>query len=386
MAIIKGMKKKIIIFTSAGGGGHISATKAIDSYIGHEYDLRPVYIFNEVFKSVDPATILSFGRISGEDIYNFFLKRRWYSILNMMYDVGNRYFGLRAQSMTKIATDYLAHEKPDLVISVIPIVNNIILDAAKANKIPFILSPTDFDVTSFIRDIKNPNYSKFDLTIASNDPLVTQKVAPAHIEPVHIFDTGLPMRSSFFELKDKGALKHEFSISLEKPVIVMMMGGQGNSSIKIFAEQLAQLHLSAHLIICVGKDASLKQQLEKIAFNPSISVTIMGYTERIADLLAISDLLITKSGSVSFAEGIYMNVPMILDATATLLYWERLNHKLLKAHDWGISLTKASELNAAITKILNDKQYHAAIVKRLKDYPKKRLDIELKPIIEKLLA
>lgn len=380
------MKKKIIIFTSGGGGGHISATKAIDSYIGHEYDIKPVYIFNEVFTSIDPATIVTFGAMTGEDVYNFFLKRRWYSILNLMFNVGNWYFSLRTKAMTKIATQYLAQEKPDLIISVIPIVNNIILDASKANNIPFILCPTDFDVTSFVRDIKNPKYQKFELTVANNDPLVIQKVIPTGIDSQYIHATGLPMRESFFKSKDKVALKKEFAIPLQKPVIVMMMGGQGSSSIKIFAQQLATLPLSAHVIICVGKDESIKKQLNIIPFTPTISVTVMGYTERVADLLAIADLLITKSGSVSFAEGLYMNVPMILDATATLLYWERLNHTLLKTHGWGISLTKASELNNAILKILSDTKNHTQIIERLKAYPKKRLDIEIKPIIEKLLT
>lgn len=379
------MKKKIIIFTSGGGGGHISATKAIESYIGQEYEIKPVYIFNEVFKSIDPATVLSFGKINGEDIYNFFLKRRWYSILNIMFDVGNWYFSLRAHAMTKIATDYLSIHKPNVVISVIPIVNNIILDASKANNIPFILCPTDFDVTSFIRDIKNPDYQKFDVTVANKDPLVMQKVAPAGIAADHIHDTGLPMRKSFFESKDKAALKKEFGIPLEKQVIVMMMGGQGNSSINIFAQQLSKLNLPVHVIICIGKDDSLKQQLDAISFNPVITISIIGFTERVADLLAIADLLITKSGSVSFSEGIYMNVPMILDATATLLYWERLNHILLEKHNWGISLKKASGLNTSILKILGNPEYHEEIIQRLKSYPKHRMDLELKPIIEQFL-
>ncbi len=379
------MKKKIIIFTSGGGGGHISATKAIESYIGHEYDIKPVYIFNEVFKSVDPATVLSFGKINGEDIYNFFLKRRWYSILNIMYNLGNCYFNLQRKAMTRIATEYLAKNKPDLVISVIPIVNNIILSAAQANNIPFLLCPTDFDVTSFVRDIKNPTYQKFDLTVGNSDTLVMQKATPTGVSLDHIHATGLPMRTSFFEKKDRAALRKEFGIPDEKQVIVMMMGGQGNSSIRIFAEQLSRLNLPVHVIICIGKDQSLQQQLEEISFNPIITVTVMGYTERIADLLTIADLLITKSGSVSFAEGIFMNVPMILDATATLLYWERLNHILLEKHNWGISLKKASDLNKAILKILGNPEYHTAILDRLKSYPKHRMDLELRPIIQKLL-
>lgn len=378
------MKKKMIIFTSAGGGGHISATKAIQSYIGDEYEIQPVYIFNEVFQSIDPAAIVTFGKISGEDIYNFFLKRRWYATLNVIYNVGNWYFGLRAQAMTKIATHYLAYQKPDLVISVIPIVNNIILDASQTNNIPFLLVPTDFDTTTFGRGIKNPTYSKFGMTLASSDPLVTQKIKDTNVNPDRVFITGLPMRKDFFEQKDPEALKKEFNVPEGKPVIILMMGGQGNSSIKIFAQQLATLPISAHIIICIGKDAQIKKELEKFNFNPQVSIQIMGFTERISDLLAIADLLITKSGSVSFAEGIHMNVPMILDATATLIYWERLNHILLEKYSWGICLKDAKHLNKAIGEILNNPEYHQTIKQNLTQLDKKRLDVEIKPIIDKL--
>lgn len=380
------MKKKVIIFTSGGGGGHISAAKAIESYLGPDYESKTVLAFNEVFKSIDPITLLTFGKLNGEDIYNFFLKRRGYAILNFIYDFGNWYFSLQTKAMTRIATQYLAQEKPDLVISVIPIVNGILLSAAQANNIPFLLVPTDFDVTTFVRGIKNPSYSKFHVTLGLNDPMVIKTIKSAEINPNQISFTGLPMRKDFFEPKDVHALKKEYGIKEGKPVIVLMMGGQGNSSILNFAHQLAVLTIPAHIIFCTGKNTQIKEQLTKIDFNPAATITTLGYTDRISDLLAIADLLITKSGSVSFAEGLYMNVPMILDATAILLYWERLNHVLLQTHNWGKCLKKVKDLNKQVTQILSDPSYYKSIKESLKKNPKIRFDLEIKSLIEKVIS
>jgi UDP-N-acetylglucosamine:LPS N-acetylglucosamine transferase len=116
-----------------------------------------------------------------------------------------------------------------------------------------------------------------------------------------------------------------------------------------------------------------------------VSIETIGFTERVSDLLAIADLLITKSGSVSFAEGIYMNVPMILDATATLLYWERLNHTLLEKHGWGICLKDAKNLNKAIVEILTNAENYKTIKNSLAQLDRKRLDIEIEPIIQTLM-
>ncbi len=380
------MKKKIIIFTSSGGQGHISAMKAIQAYLGNEYETKPVFIFDEVFKGIDPSSRLTFGAINGEDIYNYFLRKRWYKILNCMYNLGNWYFGLRAKKMTRLATQYLQQHKPDLVLSVTPIINGVLLQACQNADFPFLLIPTDLDVTSFITGIKNPTYAKFQLVIGFDDPIIKEKLSAAHINPAQISAAGLPVRSSFFEEKNIPELKKKYNVPTDKPVIVLMMGGQGNTNIVTFAKQLATLTIPAHIIIFTGKDGKIAKRLERLKLNPMLSLTIIRFTEHVADLMATADLLITKSGSVSFCEGIYLNIPMILDSTATLLYWERLNHTLLTAHDWGICLQNAHDLRQAVTTIIANPGYDEAIKERLKKYPKKRLDQEIKPIIEKLIG
>lgn len=379
------MKKKIIIFTSSGGNGHISATKALQSYLSDEYEIKPVYIFEEVFKGIEPVATITFGKITGEDVYNFFLRRRYYKVLNFIYDFGKWYFGLRSKSMLKLIRAYLLVEKPDLIISVIPVVNDIILVTAQDQNIPFLLIPTDFDVTSFITGIYQPTYDKFALTLGSNDPRVMRTAHTSHINPEQIISAGLPMRKDFFEPKDIESLKKKFSVTEGKPVIVIMMGGQGNTSILAYAQQLATLPIAAHIIFCIGRNSDIAATIKDIHFAPYITITVIGFTERISDLLAMADLLITKSGSVSFAEGITMNVPMILDATATLLYWERLNHILLTTHNWGVCLKKVGDLNTAILAILGDRVKYQHMKQNIAAFTTHRLDQEIKLIIQKLL-
>ena len=380
------MKKKIIIFTSSGGNGHISATKALQSYLSDEYEIQPIYIFEEIFKGIDPVALITLGKITGEDVYNFFLRRRYYQILNGIYLVGNWYFGIRKKSMVRLLKKFIETQKPDLIISVIPVVNDIILIAAQEQGIPFLLIPTDFDVTSFITGIYQPNYDKFILTLGSNDQLVVQTAQKAFINPEQIIFAGLPMRKDFFENKDTESLKKQFGVPENKPVIVIMMGGQGNTSILAFAHQLATLPIAVHIIFCIGRNSSIADTIKTIHFAPYITITVLGFTERISDLLAMADLLITKSGSVSFAEGITMKVPMILDATATLLYWERLNHTLLTAHNWGVCLKKVEHLNHAILAILGDRVKYEYMKQNIAAFTTHRLDQEIKPIIKQLLT
>lgn len=70
--------KKVIIFTSSGGGGHISATQALKEYLGDAYDVHDAYIFRDVLMSLDFVRILTLGRWSNEEFFNFLISKKKY--------------------------------------------------------------------------------------------------------------------------------------------------------------------------------------------------------------------------------------------------------------------------------------------------------------------
>src|SRR5207237_3814499 len=105
-----------------------------------------------------------------------------------------------------------------------------------------------------------------------------------------------------------------------------------------FVRELAQIKEPVHLLICIARQEQLRHKIMALKLAPHITMTIIGFTDRISDLMAIADILITKSGSVSVNEALYMNLPMILDATSHLLSWEKYNHTFIEQHQLGISL------------------------------------------------
>src|SRR3972149_5676114 len=117
---------------------------------------------------------------------------------------------------------------------------------------------------------------------------------------------------------------------------MMLMGAQGSRASYEFAKKIAKLKLPAHLLVCLGKNEELKSKINKIKFNSNISVTTIGFTSRISDLMAASDLILTKPGPNSISEAMYMNLPMILDGSTKILFWEKLNIKLVKANKLGL--------------------------------------------------
>ena len=71
-------------------------------------------------------------------------------LCNIFEAIGRFYIKCRRKAIRKTFYEYLTHEKPDLVISVVPLVNFYILQAAQALNLPFLIIPSDIDVSPYI--------------------------------------------------------------------------------------------------------------------------------------------------------------------------------------------------------------------------------------------
>ncbi len=379
-------KKKILIFSSRGGGGHISVMNALEQYLKDDFCVGHAFIFTDVLSYMDPAQKILNGKISGEDWYNFTLKRKWYQLSNITYNFGSWYYNFCQKSVLPILEKYLLEHKPDLIISVVPLINNLILKVAQKMNVPFLLIPTDLDATIATNGIYKPTYEKFYLALAYQDPTILESFKKAHIDEKYISYVGFPVKKEFFEPRNYRGIKKEFGIPEEKSVILLLMGAQGSSELYAFSRQLAKLKIPAHVIIVLGKSEYLRRSLEHINFPSHISLTILGFTDRIPDLMLISDLFITKSGSVSVNEAIYAQLPLLLDGTTPALNWEQFNHRFIKQNQLGMIIKRAYNIPGMVTSLLINKQHYASIKNQLAHFDKKNTEQEIKLLVRKILA
>lgn len=377
-------KKKILILSSEGGGGHTAVAQALNYYLSDEFEIE---IISNFFYSILQPQVLTSRQISAEGAYNYLLANKWYRAINWYYNAGVWFFNTLtyARSIKKIKS-YFIDNKPDLVISVIPITNNLILQATQSLNIPFLLVPTDLDIRTFIAKIKSPTYTKFRLSTPFDTSETRTAIEQAGIQDNMIRTTGFVIRPQFFEPKNIPAIKSEFGVPKDKPVILLLLGAVGVEKIITFTEILARIKSPAHLLICIGKNEALRPQIEAIHMPPHITNTIIGFTDKIADLMAITDLFITKSGSVSVNEAIYMNLPMILDATGPLLRWEAKNHRFIQENEFGISLTNIEKLPELVDSFLSSQHQLSGYKQRLKAFEKKHGGTEIKKLIKEMLA
>lgn len=377
--------KKILIFSSYGGGGHISATDALKEYLGNDYDISTSYYIEEVVGNLSIIQTISFGTYSEEKFYNYCLKKKWTWFINKMYQLCTILTYLTQNIMRRTTVQYLKKVKPDLVISVIPIFNNVIKESCKECNIPFLLIPTDLDTTSFIKNITKPEYEKFKFALSFQNPDIVKFAHNNALPDSSRIFTGFPIKPSFFDSKDLNQIKNDFQIPSNKPILLVLMGAAGSKATYSYLLTLLQLKRPVHIILCLGRNEPLRKHLERIQTPEHITVSILSYTQRIADLMAISTLCITKAGTVSVCETMYMNVPMILDNTSTPLVWEKFNIDFVQKNKFGAVITHFKELNALVNKMLNDKNYYNACKQNLVNFPKKNFEENITAVIKQLL-
>lgn len=378
-------RKKILIFTTQGGGGNIAAAHAITEYLEPEFCVGSICVFSNLLQSVDFLNKLRWDNKSTIDSYNYLAQRNWHRLLNMCAYFGSRYYFLRKQTINKLFEQYLTTYKPDLVISVAPIINNNLLKVAKKLSIPFLLISSDLDISNYLFGIQNPHYDKFKIGLAYEDTPIQHKLVDHKIDERYVSYVGFPVKKAIWEPHNRKAIKKTFNIPEGKPVILLMMGSQGSNTLYEFSKQLAKIQTPVHIVIVLGKSNHLTQKLHRVWFPKHISHTIIGFTDRIPELMSVANLLITKSGSVTVNESIYAHVPMLLDGTSTVLHWESFNHDFVKRHGLGKIVKQKYQIPELVAKILSKKEQERIQTNFLL-FDKKNPESEIKTLVKEIVA
>lgn len=379
-------KKRILIFSSNGGGCHTAAANGLCAYLFDDYEVKVVNIFRDVLAQLDTLGSLTFGRMSGEDLYNFCLRARWTGVAEGLVNIGLSVYNWRQPTVENILIEYFKFAKPDLMISVVPVLNGGIYGVAEKLNIPFLCLTLDTDTTWFAHGIVKPTFKKFRYTIPFEDVEIREKIKPAEIPSDQVVVTGYPVRPEFFMPKDVAALKKEFNVPVDKPVVMVLMGGAGSLTSYRYARIMARLGLPLHMIIVLGRNESLKRNINKIMLPKDVTMTLLGFSNRIADLMAISDVIITKPGPGSVYESLESNLPMILDTTQGVMWWEKMNLTFTGKNGFAECLNDVQDLEKMLPRYLKKDEFVVSIKKKMRDYKRERYDKKIKPLIEEMLA
>ena len=132
-----------------------------------------------------------------------------------------------------------------------------------------------------------------------------------------VFVTGIPISSRFLQKYNKQEILDEFNLQNNKKTILFFGGGEfGLGKAKTFEifETLVKDFNDIQMIAIAGKNEKMKLKFEKIVQenNKQDYVKILEYTNKVPELMAISDLVVSKPGGLTTSESLASNLPMII--------------------------------------------------------------------------
>ncbi|MGH2611914.1 MAG: glycosyltransferase [Rhabdochlamydiaceae bacterium] len=365
--------KNILVLCSNGGFCHNAAAQTLKNLLGDNYNITVVY-------PIDQLKI--WGVKSGEQVYNIMLQNDWIYSLNLITrHLAPKIFRTRKVQLETIIQKHIEDYTPDLIISLIPFVNYSASEAARKSKTPFLLVTIDNDLQLWVHGLQGVQHPDFRVTVGSDLWCSREKLRKRNIPDSSIETIGFPIRNDFFTTKDTVSIRNELGIPKTKPVVLIIIGGAGGNKALEYAQRIGSTQFGIHLVVCAGKNKKLAQQLRKISLHPTNTMTVMGFTSKISDLMAISDLLITKSGPGTINEAMTMKLPILVDATSTVLSWEQANIDLIMHYGIGDYIENFDELEPLLRQFLFDTELQKEVKDSYRKVPINRFKESIGPLV-----
>lgn len=304
MTNLPNKKPNILFLFSDTGGGHRSATEAIIEAIHLEYGDAFSIEMVDFFKSYAP---LPFNKMP--DWYPEMVKapRLWSA---SFYATDGRararvITGTMWPAVRHAARQLMRGHPADLIVTVHPFANTFALKALGRQRAPFITVVTDMVTTHALWFDR-----RSDLILVPTES-ARERAINYDMDPARVHVVGLPVSDQYCKpLADKLELRARLGWPADKPVVLMVGGGEGMGPLAKMALAVDQSGLDIALVIVAGRNQALKASLEAHTWeNPAF---IHGFTREMPDFMRAADYIVTKAGPGTISEALNAHLPIIL--------------------------------------------------------------------------
>jgi len=178
-----------------------------------------------------------------------------------------------------------------------------------------------------------------------------------NIKETKIFSTGIPISSRFLKEYNKKEILNEFELQENKKTILFFGGGEfglgKTKTIQIF-EDLAKNFDNIQVIAIAGKNPKMKIAFEEIVlnYNKQNNVKVLEYTNKVPELISISDLVVSKPGGLTTSESLASGLPMVI--INPIPGQEEENAEFLESKNTGIWIRKHDSSSEIFNNLLSN--------------------------------
>ena len=341
------MNKKVIVFYASYGGGHLSAARSIKEYIENNYpdvDSELIDCVKYINKALEKVTTKAYSEMAKK------VPQAW----------GHIYKGADKGPISKISTTsnkvmavklkkLLDEKQPDLVICTHPFASQMCSYLKRKEK-------TNVKIATVLTDFAIHNqwtvgHEYTDYFFVSHNGMKNDLIAEG-VSPGKIYVTGIPLSNKFLLEYDKADILRSFGLSPNKKTVLFFAGGElglGKTyTFNIFKSFVCNDNIQ--IVAIAGRNPKMKENFESFVeeMGKESSVKILEYTDKVAQLMSISDLVVTKPGGLTTTESLASGLPIVV--INPIPGQEEENAEFLEKNNLAIWIRKGDDSE----KILND--------------------------------
>ena len=330
------MQKKVLIMSASTGGGHNRAARAIKEELTNK-SIDGITIDCEIIDSLKIVNGTMDKLISrGYEKSAKYTPKAWGGVYKLTESNLISRNEFKDNPLTSLISRKLKKlievKKPDLIIGTHPFPMIALSTLKKHSQLsknnelstftesfhkyyqnldipPLITVLTDY--TTHSAYIQN----EIDYYIAGHE-YVKELLIEDGIKAEKIKPYGIPVEKSFLTNRSRETVLSELNLDPNKFTVLLMGGSFGAGSIKDTLSELISIDRDFQIIVITGRNKSLKEKLEKnlMSHEQSIdkNICVLGFTDKMNDLLSAVDILVSKPGGLTTTESLLKEVPMIV--------------------------------------------------------------------------
>ncbi len=374
---------EVLLFTIDAGGGHRAAARALAAAAEER---KPPFRFRvESFQQI-LVELDVLKRVTGfsiEDGYNLILRQRWNAAMVPLLRLMHAAIRVRRRAIVRTLAAWLRRQPPPAaVVSVMPNFNGVIRDAIRqaVPGAPLVVVLTDF------ADFPPRFWIEpgLDCVVVGSDEAREQAVAIG-IPPERVCRvSGMVMHPRFYRAGGpsvRGRVRADLGLAEADFAVTLLFGGKGSPEIAPLSERLLAADPAFRVIAICGDNPALFERLGPLEAHAGGRLVRLGFTDRVAELLAASDLLVTKPGPGSLSEAFHQRVPVIVTRNIHTIPQERFNTDFVRERGLGLVVSRTRDIPAGALRLFRDIAGRAAIRERLAALPDNRAVYEVVDIV-----
>ncbi len=360
------IQREIVVFYVDAGGGHRAAARALQAAAAGRPELPYRLRLTPLAPLLAPLDFTArWNGASMEDTYNEMVRTGRTRFLVPLLRLLQLAIRLRRRATTRMIAEELQRVKPAAVLSVTPNFNAPIRDAVREALpgAPFLVLLTDY------ADFP-PHFwiePGIDRLIVATEHAVLQALRAGVPRERVLRVSGMPLHPRFYPRRGPEArsrVRSELGFVDEDFVALLLFGGKGAPEMGALAEELLTSPSLRVIAVC-GDNPALYEQLAAAETRGRGRLVRFGFTDRVPELLAAADVLVTKPGPGSLAEAFHQRVPVVVPSNGRTIPQERWNARYVADKGLGFVVRHAGDAPAVVRRLAADQglrgQLHFAL-------------------------